>query len=117
MFCATQHLTPTEIDKLRSRWIAGIAQEKANPVQLALRMLPPEMYGAGHAYGVPFTGSGSVESITSLSRDDLVAFHRTWLRPDNATIFVVGDTTLEDMMPELERAFGSWRASSDRDTN
>ena len=102
-----------EIEKLRSRWIAAIAQEKANPVQLALRMLPPEMYGAGHAYGVPFTGSGSVESITSLSRDDLVAFHQTWLRPDNATIFVVGDTTLEDVMPELERAFGSWQAPSD----
>ncbi len=98
-----------EMEKLRARWLAAIEQEKANPVQLALRMLPPEIYGAGHAYGVPFTGSGTTASIKSLTRDDLVAFHQTWLRPDNATIFVVGDTSLEEIMPELERAFGAWR--------
>lgn len=98
-----------EIEKLRARWLAAIEQEKASPVQLALRMLPPEIYGDGHAYGVPFTGSGTTASIKSLTRDDLVAFHQTWLRPDNATIFVVGDTSLEEIMPELERAFGAWR--------
>ena len=101
-----------EIDKLRSRWIAGIEQEKASPVQLALRMLPPELYGEGHAYGVPFTGSGTEESINALTRDDLVNFHQTWLRPDNATVFVVGDTTMAEIQPELERALGSWRAPS-----
>lgn len=103
---------PKEIEKLRSRWIAGIAQEKSNPVQLALRVLPPELYGAGHAYGVPFTGSGTVESIESLTRADLEAFHRAWFRPDNATIFVVGDTTMDEIKPMLERAFGDWSAPS-----
>ena len=101
-----------EIDKLRARWIAGIEQEKASPVQLALRMLPPEIYGSDHAYGVPFTGSGTEASINALTRDDLVNFHQTWLRPDNATVFVVGDTTMAEIKPELERALGSWRAPS-----
>lgn len=101
-----------EIDKLRGRWLAGIEQEKASPVQLALRVLPPEIYGTDHAYGVPFTGSGTVESINSLTRDDLVSFHQTFLRPDNATIFVVGDASMEEIRPELERAFSSWRAPS-----
>lgn len=99
-----------EIEKLRSRWLASIAQEKANPVQLALRLLPPEIYGAGHAYGVPFTGSGTEESIKALSRDDLVHFQQAWMRPDNATIFVVGDTTMAEMKPLLESVFGDWRA-------
>ncbi|GJL94365.1 MAG: zinc protease [Hyphococcus sp.] len=102
----------TEIDKLRGRWIAGIAQEKASPVQLALRMLPPEIYGEGHAYGVPFTGSGTVESINALTRQDLATFHSTWIRPDNATIFVVGDTKMAQIKPMLERTFGKWRAPS-----
>jgi zinc protease len=99
-----------EMDKLRQRWIAGIEQEKASPVQLALRLLPPMMYGEGHAYGVPFTGSGTIESVKSLTRDDLVKFHRTWVRPDNATIFVVGDATMAEMKPALEKAFGDWKA-------
>ncbi|MGD2131855.1 MAG: insulinase family protein, partial [Maricaulaceae bacterium] len=40
-------------------------------------------------------------------------FQRTWLRPDNATVFVVGDTTLEEITPILERAFRRWNAPSD----
>ncbi len=103
----------TEMDKLRDRWIAGIEQEKANPVQLALRLLPPVMYGDDHAYGVPFTGSGTVASVKSLTRDDLTRFHQTWMRPDNATIFVTGDATMAEMKPALEKAFGDWRAPSD----
>ena len=63
------------------------------------------------------TGSGlstaSVTlSISSLTRDDLIKFHTDWLRPDNATIFVVGDATLDEMTPILERAFGNWRPAS-----
>lgn len=101
-----------EIEKLRKRWIAGIEQEKAQPVALALRLLPPEIYGDGHAYAAPLTGSGTVESINSLTRDDLTSFHQKWIRPDNATIFVVGDTTIEEIQPLLETAFGRWNAPS-----
>jgi zinc protease len=99
-----------EIERLRGRWIAGIAQEKAEPSSLALRLLPPAIYGPGHAYGVPLTGSGTEESIASITRDDLVAFTETWLRPDNAMIFIAGDTTLAEITPMLERAFRGWNA-------
>ncbi len=102
-----------EIDKLRSRIIAGIAQEQANPVALAQRVLPIEMYGKGHAYGVPFTGSGSVAGVTAMTRADLVAFHRGWMRPENATILVAGDTTLAEIKPVLEKTFGDWRAQGE----
>ncbi len=103
----------SEIDKLRARWLAAIEQEKASPVQLALRLLPPQIYGDGHAYAVPLTGSGTVESINSLTRADLTGFHSQWMRPDNATIFVVGDTTMAEIKPMLETAFGRWSAPSD----
>jgi zinc protease len=101
-----------EIDRLRSTWIPTIAQEKAEPLSLALRLLPPAIYGAGHAYGVPLTGSGTEESIASITRDDLVGFKNTWLRPDNARIFIAGDTTLAEITPLLERAFRDWDAPS-----
>ncbi len=101
-----------EIDKLRTRWLAAIDQEIASPVQLALRELPLEIYGADHAYGVPFTGSGTKESISSLTREDLIKFHADWLRPDNATIFVVGDATLDEITPILEGALGNWRPAN-----
>ncbi len=101
-----------EIDRLRPRWLANIQQEKAQPLQLALRTLPPLMFGENHAYGIPLTGSGTEASISSLSRADLQAFHRTWIRPDNGTLFVVGDTSMDEILPILQRAFGNWQAPS-----
>ena len=100
----------SELDKLRKRWLANIAQEKARPVSLGIRVLPPLLYGDNHAYGQPLTGSGTETSITGLSRDDLVAHYATWMRPDNATLLIVGDTTLAEITPLLEAQLGGWQA-------
>ena len=99
-----------EIERVRRQWLAGIAQEKTRPQSIAYRLLPPLLYGEGHAYAIPFTGSGTEEAITSLDRDDLVAFHRDWLRPDNARFIVVGDISMEEIVPLLEKHFGDWEA-------
>jgi zinc protease len=100
----------SEIERVRRQWLAGIAQEKTRPQAVALRLLPPLLYGEGHAYAIPFTGSGTVESISALTRDDLVAFQRDWLRPDNAKIIVVGNTTLAEIVPLLDKHLGNWEA-------
>lgn len=102
-----------EIERQRPQLLTGIQQEKANPTSIALRMLPAMMYGEGHAYGIPLTGSGTEEAVTTITRDDLVTFHATWMRPDNATLYVAGDTTMEEMQPLLEKTFGGWTAEGD----
>jgi len=99
-----------EIERKRSRWIASIQQEKTKPVQMALRTLPPLLYGQDHAYGVPLTGSGTEASIQSLTRADLQQYHDTWLRPDNATLVVTGDITMDQLMQKLNKHFADWRA-------
>src|SRR5690606_4595049 len=43
---------------------------------------------------------------------DLLAFHRRWLQPENATLIVVGDTTLAEVVPRLERHFGNWKGGA-----
>lgn len=99
-----------EIDRLKPRWVATIQQEKNQPVGIALRVLPPLLYGEQHPYGIPFRGTGNEASINAMTRDDLIAFQNDWLRADNATIFVVGDTTLDEVLPRLEKHFGNWKA-------
>jgi zinc protease len=99
----------SEIDRLRPRLLAQIKQEKSQPVQLALRNLPPLLYGKDHAYGIPLTGSGTEESVSSLTREDMQSFHQTWIRPSNGTLFVVGATSMEEILPLLEKNFGKWR--------
>ena len=100
---------PAEVNRVRNQQLAAIAEEAKQPVGLALRTLPPIIYGKDHPYGVPFTGSGDPAAVARLTPADLTAFHDSWLRPDNATIFVVGDTTLAEIMPLLERSFGNWQ--------
>ncbi|WP_313455144.1 pitrilysin family protein [Stenotrophomonas sp.] len=100
-----------EIDRVKATWIAGIQQEKVNPNAVAMRVLPPLLYGKGHPYAIPFTGSGREADIQSLTRQDLVDFHRDWLRPEQGTLIVVGDTTLKEIVPLLERQFGDWKST------
>jgi len=101
-----------DIERIRGQWLAGIAQEKTQPTALALRTLPPLLYGANHAYGIPFTGSGTEAAIKSMQASDLSGFQRDWLRPDNVKILVAGDTTLQQIIPQLDAAFGDWKAPS-----
>jgi len=101
-----------DIARVRGQWLAGIAQEKTQPTGLALRTLPPLLYGPGHAYAIPFTGSGTEASIASLTADDLRGHVRDFIRPDNATILVAGDTTLERIIAQLDAVFGDWAAPS-----
>ena len=102
---------PAEVDRVRNQQLASIAEEAKQPVGLALRTLPPILYGKQHPYGVPFSGSGDPAAVAKLTPADLASFHDAWLRPDKATIFVVGDTTLAQIMPLLDRSFGDWGAS------
>ena len=99
-----------DVARIRGQWLAGIAQEKTQPSSLALRTLPPLLYGDKHAYGIPFTGSGTDQSIQSLQVADLQRFHTDFVRPDNVKIIVAGDTTLAEISAQLERVFGDWKA-------
>lgn len=99
-----------EIERKRSNWLEGIRKEQARPQTQALRVLPGLMFGEGHAYSQPLTGSGTVESIKSLTRDDLVQHADTWLRPDNAKLVIVGDTTVEQAKTLLEAELADWTA-------
>jgi zinc protease len=98
-----------EVRREQKLVLAGIEREQNTPATLALRVLPELLYGSGHPYGNPLTGSGTKESVAKLTRDDLVKFHEKWLRPGNSTMVVVGDTTLAEVTPKLDKLFAGWK--------
>jgi zinc protease len=110
-------LNPTfpepELIRLKAQTRAAIQQQKSQPRGIASRLFPRLVYGDGHAYSNPFSGIGTEESVGSLTTDQLRAFYRTWLRPDNATLLVVGDTTLERIRPMLEQRLLAWHAPNE----
>jgi predicted Zn-dependent peptidase len=99
-----------EIERLRAIQLTAIAQEEANPNGLAQRALYPLVYGESHPYAAPRSGQGTAAGVKVVSRDDLLAFHQAWIRPENLQLVVVGDVTPEQLIPALERAFGDWKA-------
>ena len=99
---------PAEVERLRQQQLASIAQEMTQPGAIAARALPFVLYGAQHPYGKPGTGSGDPAAVRAVTRDELIRFHQTWLRPDNATIFAVSDVPLAQLVPQLEARFGNW---------
>jgi len=99
-----------DIARVRGQWIARIAQEKTQPRGIALRTLPPLLYGDGHAYAIPFTGSGNETAINALTAANLRAYVAERIRPDNAKLLIAGDTTLDAIIPELDKVFGDWKA-------
>jgi zinc protease len=47
--------------------------------------------------------------VAALTRADLVAYHRAWIRPEKAKVFVVSDKPLAEVRAAIDRSFGDWR--------
>jgi zinc protease len=93
----------------QKRQLAAIEREKTEPIEMGLRVLPALIYGQGHAYSEPWTGSGTAASVAKLTREDMARFHESWFKPNHATLVVVGDTTMAELHPRLEKLFADWK--------
>ena len=111
-------LSPTfpekELARLKLQSLAAIQQAKSQPRGIASRLFPKLIYGEGHAYSNPFSGIGTEETVRSMTTDELRAFYKRWIRPDNATLLIVGDTTLAQIQPLLEQRLAAWKSPSER---
>jgi predicted Zn-dependent peptidase len=96
------------VERLRRQQVTAIASELTQPPAIARRTLPALLYGTAHPYGRPFAGTGTAAVVETLTRDELIGFHQAWIRPDNATIFVVSDLPLDRVTAALEGALGNW---------
>jgi len=99
----------SDFKRQQQQQLAGIQREKNTPIQMALRVFPGLIYGPGHAYGNPLTGSGTTDSVGKMTREALVKFHETWFKPNHATLVVAGDTSLSEVTSKLEKLFANWK--------
>lgn len=92
---------------IKSTYLTAISRRDHSPDYQAGRdlsqiLLPP---------GDPTLREATTESVTSITRDDLQAYHDAYLRPDLTSITVVGDVTVPQVRAALAKAFGTWVAS------
>ncbi|MEZ4403864.1 MAG: pitrilysin family protein [Kofleriaceae bacterium] len=103
-------LAPAELERVRASWLADIKQEQARPNALPRRLLPGLLFGAGHPYGSPSSGTGTAAAIAAVTGDQIRAWITAKLRPDQATLIVVGDVALADLTAKLDKALAGWTA-------
>lgn len=94
-----------EVDKYKQRQIAQLQFQRSIPQFLAAERFQRAIYG-DHPAGMIIPPMDSIKKITSA---DLARFHSTYYRPNNAMLAIVGDVKLKEIMPKLEKAFGSWQ--------
>jgi len=97
--------SPQEIERQRQQMVSAMKVSYEDPDYIAGTVFDRLVYGF-HPYGKPDAGTPS--SLSSLTRDDLVAFHKRWFAPNNAILAIVGDVTPEQAFAGVEKAFGSW---------
>ncbi|HUL04472.1 MAG TPA: pitrilysin family protein [Gemmatimonadales bacterium] len=96
-----------ELDLARKRQLSTLRVAMSEPVSVSLRFFRREIFGAS-SYGRYATE----ESYGAITRDDLVAFAQTRLRPGGALLVVAGDVTLPQVQALVQQAFAGWTGAA-----
>ncbi len=96
-----------EFDRLKKQRLTALKQQKDQPTTIANNAYSYILYGSDHPYGN--NPSGTEASLNAMTRDQLVTFYNTYYRPNNATLVVVGDVKLSDVVSKLEQSLSGWQ--------
>jgi zinc protease len=100
----------SELARLKQRAIAQIRQQKADSNGIVSRLMPSLVYGEQHPYAA--ASRATEADVAAQTPESLREHYVRWLRPDLGTLLVVGDTTLAQLLPQLEQRFATWKATA-----
>jgi predicted Zn-dependent peptidase len=95
-----------DIDRVKAQTLTGIRAQMRSPQGIAGRAIGTELFGPAAPYG----GVATIESVSAISRDNLLAFKDSWIRPDNGEVFVISDRSMGEIVAALNTSFGNWKA-------
>lgn len=98
------------VERIRQGQLAMLRRRLNDPSSLASLGWSARAF-PNHPYGRPV--AGTLESVPTISRDDLKAFVGRNLARDNLKIAVVGDITPEKLGPALDSMFGALPAKAE----
>jgi zinc protease len=98
------------LTRRKAQMKVSLVQGRDQPGTIAGRVFSKVLYGDEHPYG-RLTTEATVESVT---RDDIVAFHRAYFQPGRAVITVVGDVDPEKVRAAFDKAFAQWAPGGSR---
>lgn len=98
-------LPDDKIDLAKTEIRDSIARRNDDPSSIFGRVADDVVYGKGS----PYSREPEYDSIDSITRNDLVAFHKRYFQPESTVLAVWGDFSADEMKAKVEKAFGSWK--------
>ncbi len=98
---------PDQLELSRQRALTDLQIELDDPASVAQRTLAQTLYPKDH----PFHSFPTPESLSQITREDVVQFYQTYYRPDRTILTLVGDFNPQDVRSLLEQEFGTWTAT------
>ncbi|MEP6889127.1 MAG: pitrilysin family protein, partial [Nitrospirota bacterium] len=95
---------PARVELAKLQAIEGIRRRHDNPGAVVGREFVKLLYGVDH----PTARESSIGSITRITRDDLVNFHRKTIHPNGVILGVTGAFDKSAMLTLLRDVFGNW---------
>ena len=100
----TPAFDPARVELVKLQAIEGIRRRQDNPGSIVGREFAKMLYGAAH----PSARESSLDSVTRITRDDLVTFHHNTIHPNGMSLGVTGDFKRDEMVASLRKVFGNW---------
>ncbi|KAF0144191.1 MAG: hypothetical protein FD156_2007 [Nitrospirae bacterium] len=97
-----------ELDRTRERIKGALKQREEDPSFLAGRAFDKEVFGE-HPYGR--LTEGSAETLSAITREDLIQFHSKYFIPNNAILSIAGDLTSGELDSLMKKYLASWKAA------
>jgi predicted Zn-dependent peptidase len=94
-----------ELEKIRKQTLSGLAADKNDPSAISQRVSSVIVYGNTHPYGENL----SEESVNKITLEKCTEFYKTYFKPNIAYLAIVGDITVDQAKPLVEKYFGSWQ--------
>jgi zinc protease len=95
-----------EIERQRQQLLDQLSVDMSNVGRLARFVATRVVFGSA-PYGHLLTGTP--ETINRIKREDIVKFHQTYYRPDNAILVIGGHVKPDEAFKMAERMFGDWQ--------
>lgn len=95
---------PARVELAKLQTIEAVRRRQDRPRAMAARGFAKLLYGPTH----PFAREHTVESISRIARDDLLAFHARTIHPNGIILGVTGDFERGPMLAMLRERFGDW---------
>jgi len=97
-----------DLDRMVKRRLESLRQAKGSASSIAGRVNGPVLYGAAHPFGRIVTEA----SLGAITLDDCRAYHKKWVKPGGARMFVVGDLTEKQIRARFGEGLAAWKGKA-----